>query len=125
MKPRVWITALAIGGPPSSAFIQTKVRIEPRPVTATVTATAANYGELWRTSADDRLLTHVQGERPRTLANGGGLKNTVLKTTKVQAFGGSNPSPSAFGHALVRSAVLRQEGVGRWTAGPSGRPEGH
>ena len=66
MKPRVWITALAIGGPPSSAFIQTKVRIEPRPVTATVTATAANYGERWRMSADESLAMSIQRELWRT-----------------------------------------------------------
>jgi hypothetical protein len=52
-------------------------------LTATVTATAVNYGE-----------------RRRTMANDGGQKITVLKTTKVQAFGGSNPSPSVFGFPL-------------------------
>jgi hypothetical protein len=54
-----------------------------------------NRGELWRT------LAKVGGRKAsdlctgRTLANYGELKNGVLKTTKVQAFGGSNPSPSA------------------------------
>jgi hypothetical protein len=64
-------------------------------LTATVTATSANYGERWRTLADEMPPIRVQGERWRTVVNAGGLKNTVLKTTKVQAFGGSNPSPSA------------------------------
>jgi hypothetical protein len=68
-------------------------------LTATVTATAANYGELWRTLADERAMTHIQGERWRTVANAGERKNTV-KTTKVQAFGGSNPSPSVFRFGL-------------------------
>ncbi len=57
-------------------------------MTATVTATAANSGERWRTSADESCSLKYSadvGERPR------------LKTTKVQAFGGSNPSPSVFG----------------------------
>ena len=54
-----------------------------------------NRGELWRTLADERTKTHIQGERWRTVANAGERKNAGLKTTKVQAFGGSNPSPSA------------------------------
>jgi hypothetical protein len=62
---------------------------------ATVTATAADYGERWRTVADERLLMCIQRERRRTMANNDERKNTGLKTTKVQAFGGSNPSPSA------------------------------
>ena len=66
-------------------------------VTAALTATAVNYGERWRTSADDQPSTCIQGERRRTMANAGGRKTAVLKTTKVQAFGGSNPSPSASG----------------------------
>jgi len=74
-------------------------------LTATVTATAANSGELQRTLADERAASCVQGERWRTVANAGELKKTVLKTTKVQAFGGSNPSPSA--SALFRRRLSR------------------
>ena len=58
-------------------------------VTATVTATAANYGELQRTFADERTRTHIQGERRRTVANSGERKNTVLKTTWAEANGRS------------------------------------
>ena len=49
--------------------------VDPHDLTATVTATSANYGERRRTTADDAA--------------------TGLKSTKVQAFEGSNRSPSA------------------------------
>ncbi len=37
----------------------------------------------------------IRGELWRTMTNVGGRSQEALKTTKVQAFGGSNPSPSA------------------------------
>src|SRR6266566_9253387 len=52
----------------------------------------ANAGERWRTTDARCLYTANSGERPRTVADG---TKVALKTTKVQAFGGSNPSPSA------------------------------
>src|ERR1700737_1980835 len=54
-----------------------------------------NRGELWRTLANLGGREASDLCAGRTLANYGELKNGVLKTTKVQAFGGSNPSPSA------------------------------
>jgi Bacterial regulatory proteins, luxR family len=55
------------------------VRSGSRGLTATVTATAANYGELQRTSADGRRALHVHGELWRTTANAGGLRATGLE----------------------------------------------
>ena len=49
-------------------------------------------GERWRTKRAGMKYAADVGERPRTVTDG--LK-VALKTTKVQAFGGSNPSPSA------------------------------
>jgi hypothetical protein len=50
-----------------------------------------NRGELWRT------LANVGGRKTSDLYTGRTLANYgELKTTKVQAFGGSNPSPSVF-----------------------------
>src|SRR5579864_8230727 len=55
-----------------------------------------NRGEQWRTLAN-------VGEHPQTVSNSQGAG---LKTFKVQAFGGSNPSPSADFRASGR--FLRQ-----------------
>jgi len=52
----------------------------------------ANVGERRRTKRASLKYGADVGERPRTVTDG--LK-VALKTTKVQAFGGSNPSPSA------------------------------
>jgi hypothetical protein len=52
----------------------------------------ANVGERRRTKSASVKYAADDGERPRTVADDAA---TVLKTTKVQAFGGSNPSPSA------------------------------
>ena len=54
----------------------------------------ANVDERQRTKRDGVKYGADVGDRPRTVADG--LK-VALKTTKVQAFGGSNPSPSASG----------------------------
>ena len=54
-----------------------------------------NRGELWRTSANTAERKRLISYTGRTPANCGELKLAALKTTKVQAFGGSNPSPSA------------------------------
>jgi len=69
--------------------------VDPHDLTATRTATSANNGEQWRTSAGEAVNVKYGagvGESPRTVADG---SKVALKTTKVQAFGGSNPSPSA------------------------------
>ena len=52
----------------------------------------ANVGERQRTKRADVKYGADVGERLRTLADDA---KVALKTTKVQAFGGSNPSPSA------------------------------
>ena len=52
----------------------------------------ANAGERQRTKGASVKYSADVGERPRTLAD---EAKVTLKTTKVQAFGGSNPSPSA------------------------------
>ncbi len=54
--------------------------------------TTANVGEQRRTTSANVKYAADDGERPRTMVDDAA---TVLKTTKVQAFGGSNPSPSA------------------------------
>ena len=54
-----------------------------------------NRRELWRTSANSGGQLLARSCTGRTLANHGELKLADLKTTKVQAFGGPNPSPSA------------------------------
>src|ERR1700682_1220692 len=51
-----------------------------------------NVGERWRTKGQRLMYRANVGERLRTLVD---YARPVLKTTKVQAFGGSNPSPSA------------------------------
>ena len=73
-------------------------------VTATVTATTANYGERWRTTRISVKYSADVGERPRTVVNS---RAAGLKTTKVQAFGGSNPSPSVFEKSLFQSDLCR------------------
>jgi hypothetical protein len=52
----------------------------------------ANSGERRRTKLANVKYGADVGERPGTVADG---SKVALKTTKVQAFGGSNPSPSA------------------------------
>ena len=86
-------------------------------LTATVTATAANYGERWRTSADEACQREIRRGRWRTSANGDGRVES-LKTARVQALVGSNPTPSVFGFhhsAVVRACHL----TGNLTGKPS------
>ena len=52
----------------------------------------ANVGERERTIGASAKYSADVGERPRTVADG---SKVTLKTTRVQALGGSNPSPSA------------------------------
>jgi hypothetical protein len=64
--------------------------------------TLANVGERWRTKGQRVMYRANVGERLRMLVN---YARPVLKTTKVQAFGGSNPSPSAkFGFTTTKVA---------------------
>ena len=52
----------------------------------------ANSGERRRTKLANVEYGVDVGESPRTVADG---SKVALKTTKVKAFGGSNPSPYA------------------------------
>ena len=54
--------------------------------------TLANVGERRRTKRVDVKYSADVGERPRTIVNSQGA---VLKTARVQALVGSNPTPSA------------------------------
>src|SRR5438128_5344722 len=77
----------------------------------------ANVGERWRTISGKVKYGADDGERPRTFENEG---TTVLKTTKVQAFGGSNPSPSAT--PCCGSAAVPASPAARSIGGPAEQP---
>lgn len=53
--------------------------VEPHDLTATVTATSANYGERWRTSADETGQPEIRRGRWRTSANGDGRVESGLE----------------------------------------------
>src|SRR5437762_1614637 len=61
----------------------------------------ANVGERWRTTRGNVKYAADDGERPRTLANN---RATGLKTARVQALVGSNPTPSAPGSKARHSS---------------------
>jgi hypothetical protein len=54
----------------------------------------ANVGERQRTKGASVKYSADVGGRPRTLADG---SKVTLKTARVQALVGSNPTPSVFG----------------------------
>ncbi len=71
-----------------------------------------NRGELWRTVANVGGRSGCQRYTRRPLANYGERWRTgkYLKTTKVQAFGGSNPSPSVFGFGCATTGHTKPDG---------------